>query len=65
VTERPPNFTLLQVVPALQAGGVEQTTVDVAAAVVKAGGRAIVASAGGRLETDLRARGGESVRLNG
>jgi glycosyltransferase involved in cell wall biosynthesis len=63
VTETPPNFTLLQVVPALQAGGVEQTTLDVAAAVVKAGGRAIVASAGGRLEAGLEQSGGESVRM--
>jgi glycosyltransferase involved in cell wall biosynthesis len=61
VTAISPNFTLLQVVPALDAGGVEQTTLDVAAAVVKAGGRAIVASAGGRLGADLKARGGESV----
>lgn len=59
----PDDFTLLQVVPALQTGGVEQTTLDVAAAVVKAGGRALVASAGGRLELGLVERGGEAAPM--
>lgn len=59
----PPDFTLLQVVPALDAGGVERTTVDVAAAVVRAGGRALVASAGGRLEGELREAGGRLIEL--
>jgi glycosyltransferase involved in cell wall biosynthesis len=63
VTDKTPDFTLLQVVPALHTGGVEQTTLDVAAAVVRAGGRAIVASAGGRLEIGLVERGGESVKM--
>ncbi len=36
---------------------------DVAVAVVRAGGRALVASAGGRLEMELSERGGESVRM--
>jgi glycosyltransferase involved in cell wall biosynthesis len=56
-------LTVLQVVPALDTGGVEQTTLDVARAVVQAGGRALVASAGGRLEAELAARGGELIRL--
>ncbi|HLK24066.1 MAG TPA: glycosyltransferase, partial [Caulobacteraceae bacterium] len=55
----PANFTLLQVIPDLGAGGAEQTTLDVARAVVAAGGRAIVASRGGRMTAELRARGGE------
>lgn len=59
----PPRTTILQVTPALDAGGVEQTTLDVAQAVVAAGGRALVASAGGRLESALAERGGELVRL--
>lgn len=59
----PPQFTLLQVVPALQTGGVEQTALDVSAAVAAAGGRALVASAGGRLEAELTARGGIAVRM--
>ena len=59
----PPHFTLLQVVPELETGGAEQTTIDVARAVVAAGGRALVASRGGRMETALAAAGGELVRL--
>jgi glycosyltransferase involved in cell wall biosynthesis len=59
----PPNFTLLQVVPDLDTGGAEQSTLDVAAAVVRAGGRAIVASRGGRMVERLRASGGEFVQL--
>ena len=59
----PPNFTLLQVTPALNAGGVEQTTIDIARAVTAAGGRALVASAGGRLEGLLADAGGELGRM--
>ena len=58
----PPRFTLLQVRPALDAGGVEQTALDVAAAVVEAGGRAIVASSGGRLEPRVKACGAVSIK---
>ncbi|MCI3180977.1 glycosyl transferase [Caulobacter sp. CCUG 60055] len=54
----PPDFTLLQVAPELETGGVEQTTVDVAAAVARAGGRALVASRGGRMTDRLLAAGG-------
>lgn len=54
---------ILQVTPALDAGGVERTTLDVAAAIVAAGGRALVASRGGRLEGELAAAGAELVRL--
>ena len=57
----PPGATILQVTPALDAGGVEQTTLDIAEAVVKAGGRALVASEGGRMAAELEARGGELV----
>jgi glycosyltransferase involved in cell wall biosynthesis len=57
----PRNFTLLQVIPDLDTGGAEQTTLDVARAVVEAGGRAIVASRGGRMAAELAARGGELV----
>ncbi|HTK35397.1 MAG TPA: glycosyltransferase family 4 protein [Caulobacteraceae bacterium] len=59
----PPNFTLLQVAPALETGGVEQTALDVAAAVFASGGRALVASSGGRLERALVDLGGEAVRM--
>ena len=54
--------TILQVIPALDAGGAERTTVEIAGAVVAAGGRALVATSGGRLAEPLRAAGGE-IRL--
>lgn len=50
--------TVLQIIPALDAGGAERTTIDVAGAIVEAGGRALVASRGGRLVSELQARGG-------
>lgn len=56
-------LTVLQVVPELDAGGVERTTLDIAGAIAAAGGRALVASAGGRLEPDLALAGGTLVRL--
>lgn len=56
-------MNLLQVIPQLEAGGAERTTLEVAQAVVAAGGRALVASEGGRLEAELAAVGGELVRL--
>lgn len=53
--------TVLQVIPELDAGGAERTTVDVAAAVVEAGGTALVASQGGRLAAELEAVGAELI----
>ena len=58
------DFTLLQITPALDTGGVEQTTLDIARAVTAAGGRALVASRGGRMEGELARRGAELVRLD-
>ncbi|MCC7282570.1 MAG: glycosyltransferase family 4 protein, partial [Acetobacteraceae bacterium] len=40
---------VLQVLPALDSGGVERGTLEIAAAIEQAGGRALVASAGGRM----------------
>ena len=59
----PGDFTLLQVTPALDAGGVETLTVEVAAAAARTGARSLVASQGGRLEGELAARGAELIRL--
>lgn len=61
MTTRP--MTVLQVVPELETGGVERTTVDIAAALVEAGDRAIVVSEGGRLLDELQRRGGEHVMM--
>jgi len=57
------NLTVLQVTPELNAGGVERTTLEIAEAISRAGGLALVASAGGRLEPDLKTAGGELIRL--
>ena len=59
----PLDFTLLQVVPELETGGAEQTTLDIARAVVAVGGRALVASRGGRMTARLEADGGRLVPM--
>jgi len=41
--------TILQIIPRLDAGGAERTTIDVAAALVEQGARALVACQGGRM----------------
>ncbi|MBL8530101.1 MAG: hypothetical protein JNK94_00070, partial [Hyphomonadaceae bacterium] len=56
-------LSVLQVTPELNAGGVERTTLEMAEAISRAGGLALVASAGGRLEPDLEAAGGKLSRL--
>lgn len=55
--------TILQIVPDLDTGGAEKSAVEIAAAVVAAGGRGLVASQGGRMETDLAAAGGELIQF--
>lgn len=52
------GFTILQILPELSAGGAEQTTIDIAAALAEAGARALVASESGRLVSELQAKGG-------
>ena len=55
---------VLQVLPELGvAGGVERGTIEIAAAIVKAGGRALVASAGGPLAHEIVRTGGRHVSL--
>lgn len=49
---------ILQIIPALNAGGAGRTTVDIAEAIAAAGGRALVATEGGRLVGELQAKGG-------
>lgn len=56
-------LSVLQVTPELSAGGVERTTLEMAEAISRAGGLALIATAGGRLEPDLEATGGELIRL--
>ncbi|THD81870.1 MAG: glycosyltransferase [Phenylobacterium sp.] len=59
----PPDFTLLQVVPELETGGAEQTTIDVARAVIAAGGKALVATRGGRMTARLVADGARLAQM--
>lgn len=56
-------MTVLQLVPSLEAGGAERTTIDIAAALSARGDRALVASEGGRLEAELAQAGGELFRM--
>lgn len=58
------RLTVVQLLPALDAGGVEQSTLEIAGALVRAGHRAIVVSAGGRLQAPLEAAGAEHIRLD-
>ena len=56
--------TIMQVVPELDVGGAEITTLEISRAIVAAGGRyALVVSEGGALEADIRAAGREIVHL--
>lgn len=55
--------TILQIIPTLDSGGAERTTVEMTRAIVVSGGRAIVATQGGRLVPDVEAAGGRVVRL--
>ena len=53
------KLTVLQLLPALESGGVERGTLEVAQALVEHGHRALVISAGGRLVAPLVASGAE------
>jgi glycosyltransferase involved in cell wall biosynthesis len=55
--------TILQVLPRLESGGVERGTVDVTAAIVEAGWRAVVASGGGQMVREVERAGGLHVTL--
>ncbi|MCB2113602.1 MAG: glycosyltransferase family 4 protein [Parvularculaceae bacterium] len=55
--------SILQVVPALEAGGAERTTLEMTRAIVGAGGRALVATAGGRLAGEIEKAGGQVILM--
>ncbi|HNR91540.1 MAG TPA: glycosyltransferase [Dokdonella sp.] len=57
------RLTVVQLVPALQSGGAERSTLEVAQALVAAGHFSIVVSGGGRLVERLRAAGSEHVEM--
>ncbi len=50
--------TILQIIPELNSGGAERAVIDIAAALAAVGARALVASAGGRMVSELQAKGG-------
>ena len=58
------RLTVVQVLPALESGGVERSTLEIAQALVDAGHRAIIVSKGGRLVPHLQALGAEHVELD-
>ncbi|MGV8922172.1 MAG: glycosyltransferase [Thermomonas sp.] len=58
------RLTVVQLLPALDAGGVERSTLEIAEALVGDGHRAIVVSKGGRMLPRLQAIGAEHVALD-
>jgi glycosyltransferase involved in cell wall biosynthesis len=62
----PPAFksiTVMQLLPALDGGGVERGTIEIAAALISAGHQAIVVSGGGRMVAELVALGAMHITL--
>jgi glycosyltransferase involved in cell wall biosynthesis len=58
------RLTVMQIIPALESGGAELGTVQIAEALIAAGHRALVVSRGGRMETPILACGAELIRLD-
>jgi len=58
------RLTVVQLLPALESGGVERSTLEISQALVQAGHRAIVVSAGGRLLPALQKSGAEHIALD-
>lgn len=56
-------MTIVQMLPALNSGGVERGTLEIARALVEAGHRSVVISNGGRLVAQLEAEGSEHICL--
>jgi len=63
-SEEDRRLTVLQVVPRLDQGGVERGTLEIAEAIVAAGGRALVATEGGQLVPRLTKIGAEVFEMN-
>lgn len=53
--------TILQIIPRLDTGGAEISTIEMTEAVLRAGGRMLVASEGGRLAEKVTKAGGELI----
>ena len=57
-------ITVMQVLPSLVAGGAERGAVDVAVALLKAGGNVIVVSSGGGMTAELERAGATHITMN-
>lgn len=57
-------LTVVQLLPALNAGGVERSTLEIGAALAAAGHRSIAISAGGRLVDKFVAQGSEHIAVD-
>ncbi len=57
------RLTVVQLIPALEAGGAERSTLEIAKALVAAGHRSVVVSTGGRMVAQLVREGSEHVVL--
>lgn len=55
--------TILQIIPRLDTGGAELSAVEITEAVVRGGGRAIVATEGGRMADRVTSAGGELLPM--
>ena len=56
--------TIVQILPRLNRGGVERGTLEIAQAIINAGGNAVVISAGGILEGRLKYIGAKHIKLS-
>lgn len=56
--------TILQILPALQSGGVERGTIDVAKAIKESGHKSLVMSKGGRMVKELKKEGIKHIELD-
>ena len=59
----PEKPTILQIIPKLDTGGAEVSTLEITEALTAAGARALIASEGGRMEADIAEAGGELLKL--
>ncbi|MDX1527116.1 MAG: glycosyltransferase family 4 protein [Gammaproteobacteria bacterium] len=57
------SLCVAQILPALEEGGVERGTLEIAGALTERGHRALVISAGGRMVEELKRSGGEHIEL--
>lgn len=61
---RSSHLTVVQLIPALQAGGAERSVLEIGRALTAAGHRSLVISAGGRLVEALQTEGSEHLTLD-